>query len=38
MINIRTLPIEPDRFYHLYNIGVNSNVIFRAESNYHFFL
>lgn len=38
MTDIRTLPIEPDKFYHIYNRGVNGNVIFKTESNYHFFL
>ena len=38
MTDIRTLQIEPDKFYHIYNRGVNGNVIFKTESNYHFFL
>lgn len=37
-MDIRNTPIEPDRFYHLYNRGVNGETIFRTERNYLFFL
>ncbi len=37
-MDIRNTPIEPDCFYHLYNRGVNGEVLFKTERNYHFFL
>lgn len=33
-----TEPIQTDTFYHIYNRGVNSEVIFKQERNYLFFL
>jgi putative transposase len=38
MTDIRTTPIEADRFYHIYNRGINGENIFRSERNYLFFL
>lgn len=35
---ITTIPLEYDTFYHLYNRGNNSEIIFREESNYLYFL
>ncbi|MFA7448722.1 MAG: transposase [Weeksellaceae bacterium] len=37
-MDIRKTPIEPDHFYHIYNRGVNGEVIFKSERNFHFFL
>lgn len=37
-MDIRSLPIEPGKFYHIYNRGVNGEVIFRTNRNYDFFL
>ena len=31
-------PIESDRFYHIYNRGINGETIFKTERNYLFFL
>ncbi|PKF72425.1 transposase [Chryseobacterium sp. PMSZPI] len=38
MVDIRTTPIEADRFYHIYNRGINGENIFKSERNYLFFL
>lgn len=38
MTDIRTLPIEADCFYHIYNRGINGENIFKSERNYLFFL
>ena len=37
-MDIRNTPIEPERFYHLYNRGVNGEIIFKTERNMLFFL
>ncbi|SEF70287.1 hypothetical protein SAMN05421847_0675 [Halpernia humi] len=37
-IDIRITPIEPDCFYHIYNRGINGEIIFKAERNYQFLL
>lgn len=33
-----TEPIECDRFYHIYNRGINGETIFKEERNYAYFL
>lgn len=33
-----TDPLEPDTFHHLYNRGINGEVIFKTERNYFYFL
>jgi putative transposase len=33
-----TNPLEPERFYHVYNRGINGENIFKEERNYAFFL
>ena len=38
MTDIRTTPIEADRFYHIYNRGINGENIFKSDHNYLFFL
>ncbi|MCS3868115.1 REP element-mobilizing transposase RayT [Chryseobacterium ginsenosidimutans] len=38
MTDIRTTPIETDRFYHIYNRGINGENIFKSDRNYLFFL
>lgn len=38
MTDIRTTPIETDRFYHIYNLGINGENIFKTDRNYLFFL
>lgn len=38
MTDIRTLPIEADCFYHIYNRGINGENIFKSDRNYLFFL
>ncbi|PWN58228.1 transposase [Chryseobacterium viscerum] len=38
MTDIRTTPIEADRFYHIYNRGINGEAIFKSDGNYRFFL
>jgi REP element-mobilizing transposase RayT len=35
---IKTIPLEYETYYHLYNRGNNSEIIFREESNYLYFL
>jgi len=35
---ITTIPLESESFYHIYNRGNNSEIIFREESNYLYFL
>ena len=37
-MDIRNTPIEPDRFYHIYNRGINGELIFKSTRNYSFFL
>lgn len=37
-MDIRITPIETDCFYHIYNCGINGDVIFRTARNYQFFL
>lgn len=37
-MDIRITPIETDYFYHIYNRGINGEVIFKTERNYQFFL
>ncbi|OWK74326.1 transposase [Flavobacteriaceae bacterium JJC] len=37
-MDIRITPIEPDRFYHIYNRGINGEIIFKTERNFSFFL
>src|SRR5690606_237900 len=37
-MDIRNQPIEPDKFYHIYNRGVNGEVIFKSSRNFEFFL
>lgn len=37
-MDIRNISLEPDRYYHLYNRGVNGETIFKTERNYLFFL
>jgi len=32
------LPLEPDKFYHVYNRGLNSENLFKEERNYTYFL
>lgn len=33
-----TEPLEPSKFYHIYNRGINGEAIFKKEENYYFFL
>jgi REP element-mobilizing transposase RayT len=37
-MNIRDEILEPDCFYHIFNRGINGNLIFSEEQNYHYFL
>ena len=37
-MDIRITSIEPDCFYHIFNRGVNGEIIFKSERNYIFFL
>lgn len=37
-MDIRISPIEPDKFYHIYNRGINGEMIFKTSRNYVFFL
>lgn len=37
-MDIRITPIEPDRFYHIYNRGINGEIIFKTDRNFLFFL
>lgn len=37
MTHIR-IPLEPDRYYHIYNRGINSCPIFKETTNYEHFL
>ncbi|MHB8089614.1 MAG: transposase, partial [Anaerolineaceae bacterium] len=34
----RIVPIEVDSIYHIYNRGVNKELIFFSERNYQFFI
>ncbi len=38
MADIRTAPIEANCFYHIYNRGINGEVIFKSDRNYLYFL
>ncbi|MEQ9300309.1 MAG: hypothetical protein RIF33_17180 [Cyclobacteriaceae bacterium] len=33
-----TEPLEPSSYYHIYNRGINGEVLFKDEGNYNFFL
>lgn len=35
---VRTEPLQPSRFYHIYNRGINGEPLFCQERNYHHFL
>ncbi|MDP2453577.1 MULTISPECIES: transposase [unclassified Kaistella] len=37
-MDIRLTPIESDRFYHIYNRGINGELNFKTKRNYLFFL
>ncbi|MFV0304319.1 MAG: transposase [Moheibacter sp.] len=37
-MDIRNTPIEPNKFYHIYNRGVNGEVIFKSDRNFNYFL
>ncbi len=37
-MDIRRQPIEADKFYHIYNRGVNGELIFKSSRNFEFFL
>lgn len=37
-MDIRNTPIEPNKFYHIYNRGVNGEVIFKSDRNFDYFL
>ncbi len=37
-MDIRTQPVEPDKFYHIYNRGVNGEIIFKSSRNFEFFI
>ena len=37
-MDIRMTPIEPDCFYHIYNRGINREIVFKSDRNYLFFL
>jgi len=37
-MDIRITRIEADYFYHLYNRGINGEIIFKTARNYQFFL
>lgn len=37
-INIRKTPLHPDRFYHIFNRGINGMAVFFEEKNYQYFL
>lgn len=38
IMNIRNEILEPDRYYHIYNRGINGEKIFDTKENYLFFL
>lgn len=38
MGDIRITPIEADRYYHIYNRGINGDIIFKSDRNKDFFL
>lgn len=37
-MDIRTSQLHPERYYHIFNRGVNGNKIFFEDNNYHYFL
>lgn len=37
-MEIRKTALEPGKFYHIFNRGINKSQIFFEEKNYHFFL
>ncbi|MEG2102074.1 MAG: hypothetical protein RRY99_11265 [Flavobacterium sp.] len=37
-MDIRIENLEPDRFYHIYNRGVNGDKVFQEKDNYMFFM
>ena len=34
----RKVPLIPGEYYHIYNRGINSEIVFRTERNYYFYL
>jgi REP element-mobilizing transposase RayT len=38
MNKVNTGPIFPDRYYHIFNRGINEESIFKNENNYFYFL
>ena len=34
----KLIPLEPDKYYHIYNHAVSKDNLFVKEANYHFFL
>lgn len=34
----KIIPIEHDKFYHIYNCGINGENLFRKKANYIYFL
>ncbi len=36
-MDIKNTLIEPERFYHIYNHGVNGETIFKTKKNYPYF-
>lgn len=37
-MDIRGDQLEPDKFYHIFNRGINGTAVFFEKKNYHFFL
>ncbi len=37
-MDIRVTPLKSDCFYHIYNRGINGEVIFKTDRNYLFFI
>jgi len=33
-----TIPLEPDKYYHIYNHAVSKDNLFKTDENYFFFL
>ena len=34
----KRIPLEPDKYYHIYNKGNGSENIFRSDDNFYYFL
>jgi putative transposase len=37
-MKVNTSPLKPETYYHIYNRGINGEIVFKEERNYKYFL